>query len=185
MPADSRVSPEALLERQLPRLHAFVRLRAGQAFRARESCSDLVQSVCREALERARDTAFADESSFCQWLFIKALDKVRDRHDYHRAQRRDPAREVTPPADTASGYEPAYASLLTPSRVAIGREDVTALERAFDALPANYREVISLAKLAGLANGEIADRLQMTPKQVADALHRGLGRLRYLLSKSD
>jgi DNA-directed RNA polymerase specialized sigma24 family protein len=41
---------EALLERHLPGLRAFVRLRAGPAVRTRESTTDVVQSACREVL---------------------------------------------------------------------------------------------------------------------------------------
>ncbi|MCA8975247.1 MAG: hypothetical protein KDC98_11025, partial [Planctomycetes bacterium] len=43
---------EELLVRHLPRLRAFVRLRSPFALRARESCSDLVQSVCREVIAK-------------------------------------------------------------------------------------------------------------------------------------
>ena len=37
---------DSLLEQHLPRLRAFVRLRMGPEFRAKESASDLVQSSC-------------------------------------------------------------------------------------------------------------------------------------------
>ena len=51
---DSAARMQRLLEEHLPRLRAFIRLRTNQAIRARESCSDLVQSVCREVLEEQR-----------------------------------------------------------------------------------------------------------------------------------
>ena len=46
--AGSREALEELLQRQLPGLRAFVRLRLGPGLRALESESDLVQSVCAD-----------------------------------------------------------------------------------------------------------------------------------------
>ena len=41
---------EALVARQLPSLHAWVRLNMGGHLRAREETVDVVQSACREVL---------------------------------------------------------------------------------------------------------------------------------------
>jgi len=45
------IAIDELLHRYLPGLRAFVRLRASPAVRAKESASDIAQSVCREVLE--------------------------------------------------------------------------------------------------------------------------------------
>lgn len=169
------LTPEALLQQHLPRLRAFIRLRCDATVRARESCSDLVQSVCREVLTQAHRREFATESAFCGWLYTKALDKVRDRYRYHHAQRRAPEREAT--AEDDLDYGAAYASVLTPSRFAIGREDLRTFEHAFEHLTERQREAITLSKLVGLSHAEIAAHLGINVQQVADALRHGLRKL--------
>ena len=51
----------ALLERYLPMLHAYVRVRLGRALEPRESTADVVQSVCRQILSARTVTEFGDE----------------------------------------------------------------------------------------------------------------------------
>ena len=82
-----------LLSRYLPGLRAFVRLHSGKLVRSKESCSDLVQSACREVLEHASDFAYGGEAGFKQWLYRTALRKIAHRAEYWRADRRDAARE--------------------------------------------------------------------------------------------
>src|SRR5882672_1825641 len=108
-----------LLERYLPGLNAFVRLRAGPLLRARESTSDLVQSVCREVLEHVDRFQYRSEGLFKQWLFTTAARKVADRCDFVQAQKRDVRREIR--LDDACAA--AFRSLITPSRELIAREE--------------------------------------------------------------
>ena len=49
---------EALLERLLPDLQRYVKRNVGDLLAAKESSSDLVQSVCRELLERLGSERF-------------------------------------------------------------------------------------------------------------------------------
>ena len=171
-PAD-RPPIDQLLERHLGALRVFVRLHAGEAVRQRESCSDLVQSTCRELIEGLDRFEFRGEAQFRRWLFAAALNKIRERHRYHTAERRDAAREV----DSDAALGPLYASLLTPSRVAMARETVQRLERAFDALPEHYREVILLCRLTGLSHEEVAQQTGRTVDAVRNLLFRALSRL--------
>ena len=67
---------------------------------------------------------------------------------------------------------------LTPSRILFQSERARALMARLDALPPQYREVIVLAKLEGLAPGEIAERLGKPREAVALLLHRALKRFR-------
>jgi RNA polymerase sigma factor (sigma-70 family) len=174
---------ESLLQQNLPALRAFVRLRCNPALRARESTSDLVQSVCRELLVALPRLEDRDEPGFRRWLFVKALDKVRDRYRHHLAQKRDLRREEAARSSTGdTSYGEAYATMLTPSRIAIGREQMERIERAFDELPEQYREVITLSRLVGLGNAEIAEQLGVGVKQVSNALFRGLRKLSWILT---
>ena len=117
-----RVAIEALLARFLPELRAFLRLRTGPRLLQQETPDDLVQSVCREVLEHAAGFDYRGEHAFKSWLFLTALHKVRDKGRYYAAEKRDAARQR--PAQTDPGDCSGYASLLSPSRVAIGREEV-------------------------------------------------------------
>ena len=87
---------DALMRRHLPDLRVFVRAKSGPQLRAQESCSDLVQTVCREALQSVERYEWRGEGSFRRWLFTLALNKLRNRADY------------TPPnAGTQPGSSPA------------------------------------------------------------------------------
>lgn len=159
-----------LLASYLPRLRAFVRLRLTEPLRQRESTSDVVQSVCREVLEGAVTFEYQGEESFRAWLFTTAWNKIRERARFWGAQKRAAAAHA-PPA--SAEVVDAYALLHSPSRIAIGKEMAERLELAFDALPDEYREVIALARIAGLPH-----------EQIARQLHRSEGATRMLLSRA-
>lgn len=164
---------DELVASHLPRLHAYVRLRMGPALRAREGTLDVVQSVCREVLADVRNGfEYRGEAAFRGWLFQAALNKIRDRHRYHDAEKRQALREQPIDGATAEVYHS-----LTPSRVAMVRERVRRLEEAFDELPDEYREVITLARIAGLSHAEIAARMDRSSGATRMLLGRALARL--------
>ena len=170
-------SLEAALARLMPRLHAFVRLHADPALRAKESCSDLVQSVCREVLENAGRIEYRGDEAFRAWLFTWALNKIRDRQRYWRAEKRDVGREVAGVAPSDHDLLACYQTLCTPSREAMLHEKIERIEAAFDCLPENYREVITLSRIVGLSHAEIARRNGCEPGAVRSLLNRALVRL--------
>jgi RNA polymerase sigma-70 factor (ECF subfamily) len=184
-----RHAAEALLAMHLPRLRAFVRLRAGGLVRSKESSSDLVQSVCREVLQDLDHFEFRDEPSFRDWLYSAALRKILDRNRYYRADKRDPDREVHPPPTSEREDErlfEAYRTVSTPSRNAIAREEIERIDAAFDQLPEDYREVITLARIVGVSHAEIARQMDRSEDSVRNLLSRALARLGSLLaSKSE
>ena len=164
-------SVEALLQRYLPRLRGFVRLRMDASLRQRESSSDLVQSVCREVLQHAGTFVYDGEERFRAWLFKTALNKMLEHKRAASAQKRDVRREV------AIGDEVDYAdlrlALQSPSQVAIAGELAQQVEAAFDQLSDDHREVITLARIVGLPQAEIARQMD-----------RGEGAVRMLLSRA-
>lgn len=170
---------DELLVRYLPGLRAFVRLRAGAALRARESSSDLVQSVCRDILQNVDRFQHGGENGFKRWLFTTALRKLQDKHEHMRAQKRDAAREV---ADEAALGE-AYRSVSSPSRNAIAHEEFERVEKAFDELAEEEREVITLARVVGLSHKEIADAMGRSEGATRVLLHRALAHLAELLDR--
>lgn len=172
-----------LLERHLPGLEAYVRLKAGRAVRAHEETRDIVQSVCRELLGGLERFEFRGEGPFRHWLYTAALRKIVARDAYWRAQRRDAGRNVDAEPDLAGdravlGHYGAFAS---PSQVALAREELERIEAAFDRLDEPQRELILLARVAGLSRREIAEQLGKSEEAVRVSLHRALARLSALL----
>jgi len=173
---DGRLSREQvrqLLVRHLPGLHDRARRRAGEFVRERESCSDLVQSFCREILEDSDRVADHGEAAFERYLFAGLERKIIDRARYWRALKRDAGREA---ADAANVDLPAPADP-TPSRVAMGNEEADHLASAIDRLPAQYRQVVVLARIAGRSHADIARELNKSEGAVRSLLCRALAEL--------
>jgi len=175
----------ALIERHIPGLRAFIRLRMGKELRAKESASDLVQSVCREVLEHADRFRYPGEKQFKQWLYREAFRKVANRAAYLKAERRDVGREQ--PQSSEESYAQlsmAYTSF-SPSRDARAREHAERLEAAFDQLSDEYREVIVLSRVMGLSRAEMAVEMGRTEPAVRSLLSRALSRLAEHLAHDD
>lgn len=175
-----------LLERQMPALRAFLRLRAGPVVALRESVSDLAQSVCREVLEGRERFTFQGEAAFRSWLFTTALRKVLEKDRYYRAEKRDVGREVRAIEDSsgeARSLLDCYATFATPSKDLAASEQIAAVERAMDRLSEQQREVISLAKIAGLSHDEIGKALGITPESSRQILRRALLRIAKLVEE--
>lgn len=185
---DARALDE-LLASHLPGLRAFVRLRSGPLLRAKESASDLVQSVCLEVLQHLDRFRYRGEAGFRHWLYTTALREVLNRQKYYRAEKRDAAREVGPPPDSAGSGDATllaqYRSICTPSREAMLREQIQIVERAFDELSEDHREVILLAHLVGLSRKEIALELGRSEGAVRNLLSRALSHLAEVLERLD
>jgi len=181
-----RAALDQLLELYLPQLRAFVRLRAGAVVRARESSSDIVQSVCREVIQHADRFQFPSEPAFKQWLYTTALRKIVNRKDFYLAQKRDAQRERPMTTGTGSNADrqlfDCYRSFSSPSRQLMIREEIERVERAFEELPEEYREVITLAHVVGLSRAEIAEQMGKSEGAVRVLLHRALARVSALLA---
>ena len=178
---------EELLGQHLDGLRAFVRLRMGRLVRSREETVDVVQSICREVLGDLDRFEYRGAGAFRHWLYTRAENKLRDRGRFWRRERRDPAREVAGTLDPGEevGALAGAASLVTPSQHATAKEELERLEAAFAELPADYREVILLARVVGLTHAEIAERIGRSTSATWTLLSRALARLSTLLERSD
>lgn len=185
-PGDDVPTIERLLEEHLGSLRAFLRLRAGAAIRARLGHSDLVQSVCREALEAKDKIEFQGDAAFKNWLYTAALRKLVEHDRRMHAGKRDVRREIA--ADAADGGGDAallqgYATVTTPSLLAMGREGAEKLEQAFDELSEEHREIITMARISGLTHAEIAAELGKSEESCRQLLRRALVKLSMALDK--
>jgi RNA polymerase sigma-70 factor (ECF subfamily) len=167
---------ETLLGRYLPGLMRYVRRRAGPTILAKESSSDVVQSVCRELLENLRTERFEyqGEAEFKQWLYGAAVLKLEGRRRHWRAQMRDALRESAP-AGSSGFWDPAVSA--TPSADAMRREDTDRLRAAITSLPESYRRIIELAYVEDLTHAQIAARLAISETNSRVLLSRALARL--------
>ncbi|MFO1078263.1 MAG: RNA polymerase sigma factor [Planctomycetota bacterium] len=165
---------EALLTQHLPALRAFLRLKAGPRLLAKESTSDLAQSVCRDILENADQFRFGGEAEFRRWLFTTAMRKIADRHEHWQAGKRRPDREEGFADD--EGLR-GLAAIYTPSQQAMAREELLAVERAFGQLAPEKQEVIVMNRLIGMSHAEIAKDLGKTEVAVRSMLSRALAEL--------
>ncbi|MCR9243552.1 MAG: sigma-70 family RNA polymerase sigma factor [bacterium] len=171
---------DAIVARCLPRLHAYVRLHMTGSLRAHEASVDVVQSICREVLEARESFVYQGEGQMISWLLTTAMNKMRERARYLGRDKRAAARE-TPQDQVAPEL---YASLLTPSRVAVRHEEVEQLENAIGRLTPDHREVVILARIVGLPHKEIAKRMNRTEPSVRHLLGRAMRRLAALLGSA-
>ena len=170
-----RASVEALLPHFLPGLEAFVRLKAGPGVLARESGLDIAQSVCREVLEAADQFQHGGARGFKRWLYATALRKINDRYRHHFAEKRSPEREVADARESA--WLGACASFATPSRHAMGREDLDRLEQAFADLTSEQQNVVLWSRFVGMSHREIAAEIGKSEVAVRQILSRSLAKL--------
>lgn len=166
---------EQLLQQHLPGLRAYIRLKAGPTLLARESSSDLAQSVCREVIENAARFRYDGEGAFRKWLFTTALRKIADRYEYYGAQKRAIGRER--PTDGDDAVLDACRGFYTPSRQAAAREDLARLEVCFQGLDEDKREVILLSRMVGLTHAQIAAEMGRSEVAVRKLLSRALSEL--------
>ncbi len=149
-----------LMERHLPALQAFIRLRMDPRLRRWETVSDVSQSVCREALNNLGSFTYKGEAAFRHWLFTAAVRKLVEKDRYHRAAKRDPNLLETNAPRSSMNRDPIAREICgilgSPSEQAIGREMQARIEDALDAMSEEAREIFLMSRLAGLSNPEIA-----------------------------
>lgn len=162
---------DALLLQHLPRLRAFVRVHTNATVRNHESCSDLVQSVCREVLAGAGGFQYRGEGPFRAWLFRTALNKILERTRHLTAQKRDVRREAT---QSAIDYGSLPSLDPTASQLAAASELGERMERAFDELSDEHRHVIAMSRIVGLSHAQIAADMGRSEGAVRVLLSRAL-----------
>lgn len=169
---------DALLERHLPGVLAFVRVRAGARILARESSLDLVQSACREVLADLSRYDYRDEAGFRHWLYLSAERKILERARRDGREKRGGGREaLTISAAEEDLLRRSWTGAVSPSGAAIAREEIEQMELAMSRLSEEHREVILLARFVGLSHAEIGERLGKSERAVTSLLHRALAQL--------
>ena len=152
--------------------------------RRRTDEEDVAQSMFRSFCLRQQRGEFdlAGRDELWKLLVTITLRKARNAANAHRRKKRDVAREQDAPAgDRRSGewmLELMDSSAPTPDEAMVLNE---ALERRLEALADPELRRISLWRLEGYTNREIADRFNRTER----AIERKLGRIRSLWMSFD
>lgn len=162
---------DALLQRYLPQLHAYVHVRLNADLRARESSMDVVQSVCRDVLAHRERFEFRGEERFRAWLFTAALNKIRNKYSFHHAAGRDVGREG---AGSAAIDAVLAATADSPSRGAAVAEQSRIVREVLAELSEEHREVITLARIVGLPHEVIAEVMGRSEDATRQLLRRAL-----------
>ncbi len=171
-----------LMERNRPWLEASLRLKVGALVRARESFSDLAQSVCRELLQDVENVSFRSETAFRTFMLQVAERKIIEKHRYYTRHKRDVGRTVALDTTRALGVPGRGAS---PSEAAGIREVMGQLEACFDELPADYREIIVLFHIVGMPHRQIAEHLGRSEAAARNLLSRALARLARIMRRHE
>jgi len=187
--AAARVNADArggLLERYRAYLTLLARVQIGRRLQGKADQADLVQETFLEA-HRYFDRFQGDtEPVLLAWLRrILASQTARLVRHYGGTQARDVELERTLERELDSSSSVLDRGLVdrgeSPSGAASRRERALLLADALGRLPPDYREVIILRQLEGLAFDEIATRMGRSADAVQKLWVRGLNQLQGLI----
>ena len=160
-------------------LIALARRRLDGPLRHKVDSEDVVQSTYKSFFRRygEGDLDFANWNSLWGLLTLITLRKCADRVAYHRAERRDAAREVSAPPDSVGGAPrcEALGREPTPDQAAVLTETV---ERLLAGLDVDERPIVELS-LQGHSTREISEQLDVperTVRRVRERIRRRLER---------
>jgi RNA polymerase sigma-70 factor (ECF subfamily) len=179
---DAAAQEEVLLRYQ-PWLRLLARLQLDRRFQAKLDASDVVQMALLEAhraLPRFRGSTEAELTAWLRQVLAHVL--AHEMRRYQGTEQRDLGREVSLEQALAQSSQRLgdmlAASGSSPSQQAVRREQEVILAEVLARLPDDYREVIILRNLEGLAHEEVARRMQRSPGAVRMLWVRALARLR-------
>jgi RNA polymerase sigma factor (sigma-70 family) len=138
---------------------------------------DILQETFLVASEQMANFSYRSPGSFLSWLSVIAEHAIIDAARFQNRQKRRPAEMLRLRSESNPGG-PEPVDTKTPSRLFAQEEQLKKLLEKLTALPAQYRQVILMAKFEGLSTLEIAEQLKKSREDVALLLHRALKRLR-------
>jgi len=169
-----------LLEKYRSRLGVWIYYRMSASLRQRVEVDDIVQETMLRAFREFDRFTWQGSGSFMRWLSRIAEHVIIDTARYHERGKRNAELVRFRSESNPAGPEPADS--MTPSRCFSGRERLQLLVGSLDALSADYREAIVLAKIEGLTTQELAERLGRNREAAALLLHRALKAFREIHS---
>lgn len=189
MQGDREALSQLLLE-HCDALVQFLERKLAAELKRRIEASDLFQETCVAAFQNIRSFEPKSDRAFAQWLNTIAENRLCDLACDLHAQKRGGEFEQAPAevlGDTGSYLnllEIVTAQLSTPSLIVSREEGVRELQAQLAALPADYREAISLKDLQGLSVEETAARMNRPLDEVRGLRYRGRKKLAELMGNS-
>lgn len=186
--------PHASTNRSLDEFRSYLlllaRLQLDGGPRNRIDASDIVQQTLLEAHAKA-DQFHGDDSALAAWLRQALVNNLRDAWRALRKGKRDIRREqslenaVEESSARLQGMVAATAPGGSPSQQAVRNEDALRLADALTQLPEAQREAIVLHHLQGCSLVKTAQNMGKTDAAVAGLLHRGLRKLREIMTTGE
>ena len=175
-----------LLEAYRRYLSLLARVQIGQRLQGKVDASDLVQETFLDAHKNFAGFRGGSEAEFIAWLRqILAANLADLLRRFLGTQGRDVRleREIQDALDQSSVLldRALMSPQSSPSQQAERREQGVLLADALDQLPEDYREVLVLRHLEGLAFPEVARRMGRSLDSVEKLWMRGLARLRRIM----
>jgi RNA polymerase sigma-70 factor (ECF subfamily) len=173
-----RAALDQLLERHEARVLAIVRYRLGPRLRESVESGDILQETFMAAVKAFPTFEMRDEGSLIHWLAKLVERQIIAQADYHGAKKREAARRVSLDRTRANaGAFSASVSVVhadettAPLEKLERAEERAAVERAMDALPDEYRELILLRNYAGASWESVAEQTGRPSAAAARMMH--------------
>ncbi len=166
---------DAVFDLYRGRISNLVRKKLGGQLRNNLESSDVVQSVCMEAMKSLPDMEYRDEKGFLHWLARITDNTIRDRHRYFGAKKRRGQNGKAPDDILAVSQAPADAP--TPSRCAGNSEQMELVLKALRRLPEDYRQIITLMRFDKKTHEEAAKIMSRSEQATRMLLARARVRL--------
>jgi len=169
---------DKLLERHEARVLAIVRYRLGPRLRESVESGDILQETFLAAVKAFPTFEMRDEGSLIHWLAKLVERQIIAQADYHGAKKREAARRVS--LDRTRANSGAFSGSVAivhadetsaPLEKLERAEEREAVERAMDALPAEYRELILLRNYAGASWESVAEQTGRPSAAAARMMH--------------
>lgn len=177
---------DRVLERFREYLGLMARLQVGRRLHDKVDLSGVVQLTLLEAHRGMESRQDRDEVQMTAWLRAILANNLADELRKLRAEKRDFGRERSLDAalDQSSSRLQAWlaAEQSSPSLKAMRHEQAVQLADALAALPEHQRKAVELHHLQGYSLADVAQEIGCSKGAVAGLLHRGLDKLRGLLS---
>jgi len=170
-------------------LYLLARSHIGMRHQAKIDPSDIVQQTLLDAHQKQVQFRGGTEAEWMAWLKQILANNLADAVRGLARAKRDVSRERSLDEQVGDSFSRVdgwlAAAQPSPSQNAVRAEELLRLANALTHMPEAQREAIVLHHLQGLPLADVASQLNKSPAAVAGLLHRGLKRLRELLSASD
>jgi RNA polymerase sigma-70 factor (ECF subfamily) len=174
------------LQQYRPYLYLLARSHIGTRHQAKIDASDIVQQTLLDAHQKQTQFRGGTEAEWMAWLKQILANNLADAVRGLARAKRDVSRERSLDEQIGDSFSRVEgwlaASQPSPSQQAVRSEELLCLAEVLTSLPQPQREAIVLHHLQGLPLADVAAQLEKTPAAVAGLLHRGLKRLRELMT---